>query len=225
MSSTAKEIEIEIDKGKVYRYMGYDNGRKPKARIASLVDEYVENAYDLIQPSFLYTVKDIDLVYGSIILAEGSVLQSDILSRLLKRCQKVAFFVCTIHNYLENMSRWLAKNGDMLQASCLDAIGSDAIQHVADFVHMRVGRLARFQNMVVSRRLSPGWCDWDIQQQREIFQAVDGDSIGVHLTEDCLMTPRKSVSCLIGLGPSDSGVDTFNPCKTCSKTDCAERII
>ncbi len=226
MTSATQDIEVDIDKSELYKYMGYENGSKPRGRVVSLIDEYTENAPSLIQPSYSYTVKDIELVHGSLVVVEDmAVLQSKTLAGLLEHCEKVAVFIAIIDDYLENMSKRLVKNGLMLQASCLDAIGSVAVQSVADSVRDRIERVASREYLVLSRRLSPGWCDWDTEQQRAIFQAVDGGSIGVRLTDGCLMIPQKSVSGIIGLGTPDSGADTYNPCKKCDKTDCPERIV
>lgn len=226
MTSATQDIEIDIDKSEICKYMGYDNGSRPTGRIASLIDEYTENAPSLIQPSYSYTVKDIELVYGSLVVVEDmAVLQSKTLAGLLEHCEKVAVFIATIDDHLENMSKWLIKNGLMLQASCLDAIGSVAVQSVADAAREQIERIASRGNLVLSRHLSPGWCDWDTEQQRAIFQAVDGSSIGVRLTDGCLMIPQKSVSGIIGLGTPDSGADSYNPCKKCDKVDCPERIV
>ncbi|GAH91002.1 unnamed protein product, partial [marine sediment metagenome] len=51
-----------------------------------------------------------------------------------------------------------------------------------------------------SRRLSPGYCDWKIDQQKMVFRAMKDDSAGVRLTEECLMLPQKSISGIIGIG-------------------------
>jgi hypothetical protein len=50
---------------------------------------------------------------------------------------------------------------------------------------------------------------------------MDGNSMGVRLTKECLMLPRKSVSGVIGIGPRE--MKNYNPCKTCNKRDCLGR--
>ena len=83
--------------------------------------------------------------------------------------------------------------------------------------------MARADGFVISRRFSPGYCDWDVSQQKMIFEAVNADSIGVHLTDECLMIPKKSISGIIGIGHSEGGLEDYNPCTTCDKRDCLER--
>ena len=109
----------------------------------------------------------------------------------------------------------------MVQSAVLDAIGSVAAEKVADFVQRRVGEVAHAQGLYISQRFSPGYCDWDIGQQKTVFWAVNGNAMGVRLTERCLMVPQKSISGIIGIGTTE--VESYNPCKTCDKQDCRGR--
>jgi hypothetical protein len=71
--------------------------------------------------------------------------------------------------------------------------------------------------------MNPGAGDmsvWPIEQQRELFAFFGGlpESIGVVLTESCLMVPNKSVSGL--LYPSKDG---FQSCQLCHRERCPGR--
>jgi len=215
---------IIIDRQQVLNSMGFDTDCKPSGRIASLLNEYVDNAYNLIEAEYSHVVKDIKLVQGSRVFIEGSlVLQSEVIACMLEQCQKVVVFLVTIGNHLEEMVCHLAEDGLILQAVTLDAIGSEASEKLADFVQGRVAEMARTQGLCISQRYSPGYCDWDIEQQNMVFRAMGGDSVGIHLTEGCLMLPRKSVSGIIGIGPCNGNVEHYNPCITCSNHDCQGR--
>jgi hypothetical protein len=129
----------------------------------------------------------------------------------------------SIGGHLEEMACRLSEDGLVLQASVLDAIGSDAVEKVADSVQDTIAEIAGDHGMVISRRFSPGYCDWDVSQQWGVFRIVDGDSAGVRLTEMGLMMPRKSISGLVGVGASGGGVQDYNPCKTCDRNNCIGR--
>ncbi len=217
-------ISSQIDRKQVCHYIGYDADYKPPARILSLIDEYVENAHHLIEPSYSYTIWDIKRVQDSSVFIGGSIaFESQVIARLLEQCHKVAVLLVTIGNHLEEMVSWLAEDGLVLQSAVLDAIGSDAAERVADFVQGRIGEVANDQGLVISQRFSPGYCDWDISQQKMVFRAVNGDLAGIRLTEECLMIPRKSVSGIIGIGLPHAEVENYNPCKTCDRYDCRGR--
>ncbi|MFC2014150.1 vitamin B12 dependent-methionine synthase activation domain-containing protein [Chloroflexota bacterium] len=213
---------IDIDSQQVFRNIGYCANGVPSARIESLVNEYIENTCQLIEPAYSYVIRDIIMVQGPSITLDGLVtFRSEIIARLLKQCEKVAVFVVTIGNRLEEMVCHLAEEGLMVQASVLDAIGSGVTETVADFMQDKIGGVARAQGLYTSRRFSPGYCDWEVSQQRKVYQAMNGDTAGVRLTRECLMLPQKSISGIIGIGPCE--VENYNPCKTCKKRDCIGR--
>jgi hypothetical protein len=213
---------IDIDSQQVLQHIGYGADCEPTARIESLVNEYVDNTCHLIEPAYSYVIRDIKSVRGSRVVLEDSVtFKSGVVAQLAKQCGKVALFIVTIGSRLEDMVRHLSEGGLMLQASVLDTIGSGVTETVADFVQGKIGEIARADGLYISRRFSPGYCDWDVSQQKMVFRAMNGNHAGVRLTEGYLMLPQKSISGIVGIGPIE--VEDYNPCKTCDKQDCVGR--
>ena len=213
---------IDIDSQQVLHNIGYGTDYEPSARIESLVNEYVENTCHLIEPSYSYVIRGISSVKGPRVVIEGSfTFKSKVVVQLVEQCEKVALFIVTIGSRLEEMVCHLAEDGLVLQAAVLDAIGSGVTETVADFVQGKIGEVARAQGLYISRRFSPGYCDWEVSQQKMLFQAINGDHAGVHLTKGYLMLPQKSISGIIGIGSRE--VENYNPCKMCDKQDCVGR--
>ncbi len=224
MTTVSDQIAFHIDEEKVLQDVGYDTSCEPPARMKTLVHEYTQNASQLINPIYSYTVRDIDFVIGSsVFIGTGVIFQSKVIAGLLKKCEQVAVFALTIDGYLEEAVGHLADNGLVVQARVLDAIGSDAAEQVAGHVHQMVTEGARAQGLATSQRFSPGYCDWEVGQQRMLFRAMNGSSAFIELTDKCLMIPRKSISGVIGIGTPESGVKSYNPCKTCRRQDCPGR--
>ena len=218
------QMDIEIDPRQVCRYLGYKADVEPSPRIASLLDECMGLAQQLLQPAYSHVFKEIQAVRGSkVFIEDGLVLQGSSISQLLRRCAKVAVFVLTIGGALEELAGRLGDEGLIVKAYVLDAMGSTAAEKLADLVQASIATAARAEGLCISRRFSPGYCDWDIGQQQVVFNALGGDFAGVRLTEDCLMVPQKSVSGLIGVGPCGEGVETYNPCATCDRRNCLAR--
>jgi len=218
------DVNIEIDKKQVCHYIGYDDDKNLSARISSLIDDYAEHAHSLINPLCSYVIKDVEWARGSMSLIEGSVIfKSRIIAQVLERCPQVAIFLVTIGKYLEETAFQLARDGLILQATVLDAIGSNAVEKVANFAQDRIKEIVKAQGLVTSRRFSPGYCDWNIGQQRMLFYALTGNTVGIRLTGECLMIPQKSISGIIGIGPANANVENYNPCKTCTKQNCPGR--
>jgi len=224
MVKVIRNFEIEIDKGEVCRYLGYGEDQHPTSSISSLIDEEIEEAYSLIQPSCFYRLMDIWRVrHHRVILEDGLTITSEVLSLVLSRCQQAAIFVANIGRRLEGRVAQLMKEGQMLRGTILDAVGSEAAERTACYLQDRIREFAQLNGTDITLRFSPGYCDWDITQQRVVFEAMNSAPLGVTLTEECLMVPRKSVSGIIGLGRSEKRQVRFSPCRLCTKTDCPSR--
>ena len=215
---------ITLDRQQVLSHIGCSDDYEPSLRIKSLVNDYIENYHNLIDFSHSYITRNIESIQEDRVIIENSItLKSKVISRLLERCDEIAIFVLTIGNHLEDMVAYLAENGLVLQATVLDAIGSGTAEQLAVFVEDRIRESAASRGLVISRRFSPGYCDWDVSQQEMIFKAMQADTAGVRLTEGNLMLPRKSVSGIIGIGSNINNIDNYNPCKSCLAADCLGR--
>lgn len=215
---------INVESKQILNQIGYEGDYEPSSRIKSLVDDYIENYHNLIESTYSYTFRNIESVDGDrVYLSDSIFLESKIISRLCKRCDKLAVFVMTIGSHLEEMVDYLSENGLVLQATVLDAVGSGAAEHMAGLIEDRIRNVAAMHDERISRRFSPGYCDWNVNQQEMIFKILNDDTAGVGLTDECLMVPRKSVSGIIGIGNTDSDVENFNPCVTCTKGNCPGR--
>ena len=219
---TAQIIDIN-SKDIIYR-LGYSEDNEPSVRVRKLVNDYIENYHHLVEPAYSWTFREIEAVErDKVILGESAVLESRVMANLCKRCDKAAVFIVTIGNYLEDMVAYLSDNGVVLQATVLDTIGSAAAEQMAALIEDRIKSIAEMSGQCISRRFSPGYCDWNVKQQEILFRILKDDPAGVTLTEECLMLPRKSVSGIIGIGDTENGVESYNPCGTCVKTECPGR--
>jgi hypothetical protein len=222
MSKTLAISDIDIEKREVCRYLGYAKGQSPTAPRSSLIDNQTAEAYGLIEPSYSCVIKKVKDVEGPrIFIEESVVLTSNVIARIFSKCHEVAVFVTTLGSRLEEKVSQLMSEGEILKAVVLDAVGSEAVEKIACWIEGGVRERAAAHDVEVSLRFSPGYCDWDIRQQRGLFRALDGDLPGVELTEDCLMIPRKSISGIIGIG-FDQAI-TLSPCFFCGKKDCPHR--
>ncbi|MEE9502562.1 MAG: vitamin B12 dependent-methionine synthase activation domain-containing protein [Candidatus Aminicenantaceae bacterium] len=113
---------------------------------------------------------------------------------IFKHAKKVALCICTIGPQIESESSQLMKRDEMMKALILDAIGSEAVEQVARQVERFLCVKAQEMNLWPSKRFSPGYKSWNIEEQRYIFRMIPGEDIGVTLNESLMMIPRKSVS-------------------------------
>lgn len=193
-------VNIDIDRNEVCRRLGYKS-RSPSASTLSAIDSQMDKAYKLIKPVYIYELKTIEEVRGQDILLEGAlVFTSKIVSYVLSDCKWAVIYLATIGSALdEEMSRLMEK-GEMSEATILDAVGTEAVAQTLYKFRDVIKGIAQVNHSQATVQYAPGYCDWDVTQQRVLFQAIDSDSVGVQLTESCFMIPHKSVSGIIGIG-------------------------
>ena len=81
-----------------------------------------------------------------------------------------------------------------------DAIGSVLAEQAADAAEAELRQWAAEQDKYLTGRFSPGYGDWPIGVQPLVAAALDtARRAGLCVTENDLMTPRKSVTALLGL--------------------------
>ena len=109
----------------------------------------------------------------------------------------------------------------MARAMLLDAIGSAAVEEVADRSNRRICEEALCAGLDPGPRVSPGYGAWDLEDQDWIFREIAPAEIGVTLSENWMMTPRKSISYAVPL--SGGSVRPRRRCVHCGLADCAYR--
>ena len=213
-----------MDRQEVLRFLGYAAERPRNGSVSSLIDDEIAEAYSLIDPFYYRRLVAIEHVRDpEVTLEDGLVLTSGILSRILCHCSHVAVFVATIGPRLEERVTEVMSDGEMLRGAVLDAVGSEAVERAICHAQDRIADIAAARGNEITLRYSPGYCDWDICQQRVLFQIMGSAQAEVCLSDECLMTPRKSVSGIIGLGDCETYQLSLSACLDCTRKDCPIR--
>ncbi len=203
MKSITK-VDVGIDRNEVCRRLGYKD-RSPSASTLSLIDSQIAKADKLIKPIYTYEPKTIERVVGEKTFVAGSlVFNSKTVSYVLSDCKWAAIFLVTIGSNLDEEMSKLMEKGEMLVATILDAVGTEAVAQALYRLQDVVKGIAQANGYQATVRYSPGYCDWDVSQQKVLFQVLDSTSLGVSLTESCFMMPQKSISGIIGIGKFDT---------------------
>ena len=110
------------------------------------------------------------------------------------------------------------------RAIALDAVGTVAVESLSRYIKNLICQEAKKQYFKTTRYFNPGYGDWDINQQKIIFQIIPANKIGVSLAESCMMLPIKSLSWIVGIG---KGViissEERDACKICKAKNCQYR--
>jgi hypothetical protein len=210
-------FDIEPDSAELSRLLGRKNGggiKVPSAATSGKITDALETALEesrgLIEPKAIY------------VIAAGAALPG---SQMFSELEKVAFCVCTIGPALEERVTSLSKEGNMLSAVVIDAIGSAAAEATARYANERIDEIAATEGLKTSCRASPGYGDWDVKEQRALFALVPAGRIGVRLTESSMMVPRKSVSFAVHIAEEPVRLRSEGSCRNCDMESCPYRIL
>jgi hypothetical protein len=219
-------VTVPIDRDEVRRYLGYPRGARPTSRIDAALNQWIDDASRLAQPRAIYQVfrvADASRRHLLLLTSASTVEFAGAIGEFLGPVTHVAVFIATAGPAVERRAADLLRQGDGLGGLVVNAVGSERAEAaeaaIIEQLRVEVGRTGQ----ALTLPYSPGYCGMAITEQRQLFGILDGSRIGVSLTEDCLMTPLKSVSGLIGIGPASPIQEQGSPCTRCELHSCAMR--
>lgn len=213
---------MEIDKKEVLRYLGYKNQKIDKNMI-NLVDECCREIIDICKESFVYEIFDIERKNDQILLIGSTlVLKDKDIKDLLVNCEKCVVMAATLGSAVDRTLAYYSKF-NITKGVIMDACASTAIEYVCDELQEEIMKNALVANLHITTRYSPGYGDFSIDNGPEILNVLDAyKKIGLSITENNIMLPRKSVTALIGLSKIKS-LKAHTGCARCKNTGCEFR--
>ena len=217
---------INIELREVLRLQGYPGGSLPqKNEVQQLVESQIDSGYKLIQPRAVFSVSPSFLLSGGRIrLEEGEEFSIGKAAYNWTGLSYWALAICTIGQALEKEVSELFSSGEYAAAVALDSVGSVAVESVADYVNSKVCQQALDEGLELTPRISPGYGNWALEEQKLIFKLLTGEKIGVTLSERHIMKPRKSISFGIGIGRGLTIERGIGRCRHCDMINCPYRV-
>jgi hypothetical protein len=180
-----------------------------------LVQRLIDSAEAVIAPAAVFRVSYVDVKREAGVVVDGVAFTSRVLRRNLDGVGRVFPFVLTIGRTFDET---IDATGDILEKYLLDEIGNMALREARNRIEHHIRSTFVLEKISC---MAPGSLeDWPIEQQKALFDLLSGveSAIGVTLTENCLMLPRKSISGIYF--PSEI---TFFSCQLCPLERCEGR--
>ena len=175
----------------IIRYMG-DKGITTETEL--LINECLNECVNSIKYLVCYTIVDVN-TYSDHTDLYFFETKSTSLIRNLSKCDKAVIFAATIGIGID---RLIAKYSRLSpsKALCFQAIGAERIEALCDVfcnnIALQYGR--------IHPRFSPGYGDFNIDFQNDIFRYLDcSRRIGLTLNSSLIMSPSKSVTAIVGI--------------------------
>lgn len=218
---TFDDLHISIED--VLRDMGYEDTSNADTIIVTELDSMLSDIREWLNPRMSFSVfRGILDTNDYTLTLNGTTFNCGrIVARQLRGSEAYAIFVCTAGvEYQEFMDR-LTEEGDMVRLFNAHSIGSIIAERCADYMERVLQSTVDKLSWHRTNRFSPGYCGWHVREQQLLFPLMEGNDTGVVLTPSSLMMPIKSVSGVIGLGPSVRYLEYT--CGLCDYKNCYKR--
>ena len=206
MESDDEIVIHELNRNEFLRYMGA-SGLEPQGVLKDKIEECETVIKKEIQPKYVYRVFDA----GQILFPGKDIAEH------IKGCEKVVMMCATVSANIDKLLR-KTEITDMTKALIYDCMASVAVEEVCEQVEKIIQK--RLPQYYMTWRFGVGYGDFPLEYQDTFLQILNATKlIGVHVSENHILIPRKSVTCVIGL----SSKPISNHKKGCGSCNMRER--
>lgn len=199
----------ELNFNEILMYLGH-RGQDITPEVEGQIRRCMEQVTEAAQPRLVY--RRLELKDGAI---PGLPLEGEDMRQLLSGCQEAVLMAVTLGPRVEQllMRREVT---DMADAVIMDACASTAVENVCDHFEFDLRDQLKEEGRYLSDRFSPGYGDLPLNTQPRLCAALDtARRIGLTVSANYIMVPRKSVTAILGIS------DTPQPlrkrgCEVCS---------
>lgn len=208
-----------IEENEVLRYLGV-SPKRANSDLRVYVYDCIEEILKVAYPKYVYNILDLEINEGNILLKGTDIyLEGENINKHLDNCFKCALMGVTIGALVDRKIEYY-KNYDLTRSFVLDACATALVESICDEVQEEISSIAKKEyKLKITSRYSPGYGDFSLNIQSKLLNVLKADKIGLTVTEEMIMIPRKSVTAIIGLKEQKESFEIS--CKNCSsKNNC-----
>jgi hypothetical protein len=214
---------LDVKEGNILKSLGVP-ADKADDHLTGMIRELTSHCKEICTPQTACSVfNDPQFIRtsGNMILFGEVFSLHKMVSAALMESTAIAVFICTCGREVEAYSKLLLQQGNPLEGFIVDLIGSEIAEELVDYTHNRITHEMAPSGIRTTNRYSPGYCNWPVSDQKQLFRIMGNNICGVKLSESSLMQPIKSVSGIIGLGPGVKNREYA--CTFCEADQCLYR--
>jgi hypothetical protein len=205
------DIAFKVNTDRLFKRIRIDRDSEYGDQVLALA----EQANEIGRPKVVYTLSYIDSKQEDHVVVDGVKLTSRVMRVNFADIHRVFPYAATCGRELYE---WAEGLEDILEQFWAGAIMEMALATALECFH---AHLEDRYHLGKVKSMNPGSLeDWPIQQQKELFSILGDvrDSIGIELTDSCLMIPIKSTSGIVFQTESN-----FESCQLCPRKNCPNR--
>ncbi len=198
-----EKIFMEPPREKIYQRLGY---QKRTTTISpgqqKQTDLLIHEAASVISLQGVFLRLPIAHRDGKrIFLSENIQLASEKLCVFLRDCREAVLMGATAGNAIMEAIRGKTRQDDLAAAVVYDATASEMTDATLDWIMNYLNQLLRREGKsLLPRRFSAGYADFNLENQKTIYDKLQMGKIGVNINPNYLLIPEKSVTAIGGIG-------------------------
>ena len=196
-------IPLKVPRHKILKRLGYQRKNEISSRMMSEVDRWITHAADLIHLKATACIGDITVDPGKGIVAlkqPDTVFESSRFTRFLGEADQLLIMGLTGGRAVTDEIKQLQKDKRMTGAVVVDAAASEIVDEGFDWLMALYNKeLVRERRTLKLKRFSAGYGDFDIRFQADVYHILKMETLGVSITDTCILMPEKSVTAFCGI--------------------------
>lgn len=223
MTQTLQLSDLELDMNEIYLNLGYA-GTQPDAHFVEMVQAMVQDISAFCKPQVGFCINQAYMPDKNFLVINHKPIKvGPVITKYLQGCTHIAIFVVSAGVEFDDYCTRLKADGDIVSDYIAYSIGTEIAEAALRFVSRKIAAEATILNMGYTHAYSPGHCSWHVREQEKLFRILPEKPCGIVLNQSNLMSPEKSVSGIIGLGPNVKL--TAHSCEICGMQNCFKRTI
>lgn len=212
-------MRTDVIRRETLRYLGCGS-EVPDEKTLEMADRAIELLSERCRPKNTSRIVEISAGTEGIRLEGGAVIYSESIARVMSGCSRMLVFGATLGTEADMLiKRETAVN--IAMGAVMQAAAAAYIEEYCDELQTELNERFSAVGESLGDRFSPGYGDFALEYQRELFRILDcPHQIGLTLTDNYIMIPSKSVTAVIPIGGS---CGKQLGCSCCEKTDCQYR--
>ncbi len=200
-----------MDINEVLRYMGCPPEQAaPQTR--ALAEQAAAQMEQTARPRSVFRESGLSITGDGVLLESGLLLPGRDLARHLAGCDRAVMLAVTLSAQADTLIR-RAESRDMALALALDCAAAALVEEVCDRLEGEI--FAKYPGCHFPFRFSPGYGDLPLSVQSGLLALLDAPrKIGLCANENHILTPRKSVTALVGVSREPVG-RAVRSCQSC----------
>jgi hypothetical protein len=197
-----EKISIDPPREKIFQRLGY---KKRTTEISTIqqkeTDLFIKEAFSLISLKGMLLRLTINLNDGEkIILAGDLTFHSKKLSVFLRDCKEIVLMGATAGNTIMEAIKEKTRQDDLAAAVVFDATASETTDAALAWIMNYFNQILRRESKtLLPRRFSAGYADFNLENQRTIYEILQMVKIGVTINSNFILLPEKSVTAISGI--------------------------